>query len=174
MEKLLWLNATHIKTAAPKTLVPHVETLLKARYPAVAIPGARIEEVLLAHRERSKTLVDIVDAAVMYLPGHREIDQAAAAKFLTADALPSLKRFQALLGQAAFTKEAHEAVFASLIAETGQKMATLAQPLRVALTGKTVSPGIYDVLRLLGKDEAMNRIDETIRAIESAGVARPA
>jgi glutamyl-tRNA synthetase len=60
-----------------------------------------------------------------------------------------------------------------LIAETGQKMAALAQPLRVALTGKTVSPGIYDVLRLLGKAEALARIDAAIRAIESGRVAPP-
>jgi glutamyl-tRNA synthetase len=171
MEKLLWLNATLIKTAEPKTIVPHVEVLLKTRHPALEIPGARIEEVLLAHRERSKTLVDIVDAAVMYLPGRREIDPAAASKFLTAEALPSLQRFHARLGESPFTKDAIEGIFAALIAETGQKMAALAQPVRVALTGKTVSPGIYDVLRLLGKTEAMTRIDDTIRAIEAGRFA---
>jgi glutamyl-tRNA synthetase len=172
IDKLLWLNATSIKTAEPKTIVPHVEVLLKNRHPALEIPSARIEEVLLAHRERSKTLVDIVDAAVMYLPGRREIDPAAASKFLTAEALPSLQRFHARLGESAFTKDAIEGIFAALIAETGQKMAALAQPVRVALTGKTVSPGIYDVLRLLGKTEALTRIDETIRAIESGRFAR--
>jgi glutamyl-tRNA synthetase len=173
MEKLLWLNATYIKTAEPKTVVPHIETLLKARRPELQIPGSRLEEVLLAHRERSKTLVDIVDAVVMYLPGRREFDPAAATKCLTAETLPFLKRFQALLEQTAYTKDAHEAMFAGLIAETGQKMAALAQPVRVALTGKTVSPGIYDVLRLLGKPEAVARIDETVRAIESGRFAPP-
>jgi glutamyl-tRNA synthetase len=173
MEKLLWLNATYIKTAEPKAIVPHVETLLKVRHPELQIPGARIEEVLLAHRERSKTLLDIVDAAVMYLPGRREFDPAAAAKCLTVETLPFLKRFQALLDQTPFAKDSHEAMFAALIAETGQKMATLAQPLRVALTGKTVSPGIYDVLRLLGKSEALTRVDETVRAIESGRFAPP-
>ncbi|MFZ5861593.1 MAG: glutamate--tRNA ligase [Nitrospirota bacterium] len=167
MDKLLWLNATYIKTVEPKALVPHVETLLNARYPALEISTGRLEEVLVAHRERSKTLADIVDAAVMYLPGRREFDPAAASKCLTAESLPFLKRFHALLDQTPFSKDAHEAMFAALIAETGQKMAALAQPLRVALTGKTVSPGIYDVLRLLGKAEALTRIDETIRAIES-------
>jgi glutamyl-tRNA synthetase len=53
-----------------------------------------------------------------------------------------------------------------MMAETGQKMAKLAQPLRVALTGKSVSPGIYDVLRLLGKDEALARVTSVIRALE--------
>ncbi len=173
-EKLLWLNATYLKSAEPKTIVPQVEDLLRKRHPTPTVSSARIEDVLLAHRERSKTLVEIADAVLMYLPGRREIDPAAAAKFLTAEALPTLKRLHALLGEAPFTKEAHETVFATVIAETGQKMATLAQPLRVALTGKTVSPGIYDVLRLLGKAEAMARIDEAIKGIEANRFARPA
>lgn len=164
-EKLLWLNAEYLKTAEPKSLVAPIEALLKARRPAENISAARIEDVVLAHRERSKTLVDLADAVVMYLPGRREIDPAAAAKFLTPQALPFMRRFLALLRNAPFTKEAHEAAFAALIAETGQKMAALAQPLRVALTGKTVSPGIYDVLRLLGKDEAASRIESAIRFI---------
>jgi glutamyl-tRNA synthetase len=174
IEKLLWLNATYLKAVEPKTIVAQVEDLLRKRQAPTDITGARIEEIFLAHRERSKTLVEIADAVLMYLPSRREIDRAAAAKFLTADVLPSLKRLLALLSEAPFTKEAHEAVFATVIAETGQKMATLAQPLRVALTGKTVSPGIYDVLRLLGKAEALARIEEAIRAIESNRFARPA
>ncbi|MEW6683016.1 MAG: glutamate--tRNA ligase [Nitrospirota bacterium] len=167
VEKLLWLNATYLKTAEPKTIVPHVEALLSARHAPSDLSSSRVEEVLLAHRERSKTLVDIADAILMYRPGRREIDPAAAAKFLTPDVLPDLRRLLVLLREAPFTKEAHEAVFATLMAETGRKMATLAQPLRVALTGKTVSPGIYDVLRLLGKDEATVRIEDAIQAIES-------
>jgi glutamyl-tRNA synthetase len=174
VEKLLWLNATYLKTAEPKTIVPHVEVLLKTRHAPPDLSSTRIEEVLLAHRERSKTLVDIVDAVLMYLPGRREIDPAAAAKFLTPDVLPDLKRLSTLLREAPFTKQAQEAVFATLIAETGRKMATLAQPLRVALTGKSVSPGIYDVLRLLGKDESMARIEEAVRAIEANRFAHPA
>lgn len=110
----------------------------------------------------------------MYLPDRREIDAATAAKFLTAGTAPSLQRLLAFLREAPFTKEAHEVVFATPIAETGQKMATLAQPLRVALTGKTVSPGICDVLRLLGKAEALARIDEAINGIETNRFARPA
>ncbi len=174
VDKLLWLNATYLKTAEPKTIVPHVEALLKARGAPSDVSGARIEDVLVAHRERSKTLIDIADAVLMYLPGRREIDPAAAAKFLTPDVLPDMKRLLALLREAPFTKDAHEAAFAALMAETGRKMATLAQPLRVALTGKTVSPGIYDVLRLLGKDEAIARIEDAVHAIETHRFARPA
>lgn len=174
IDKLLWLNATYLKTAEPKTIVPPVEDLLKSRHAPADISSARIEEVFLAHRERSKTLVEIAEAVLMYVPGRREIDPAAAEKFLTADVLPSLKRIHGLLLEAPFTKEAHEALFATVIAETGRKMAALAQPLRVALTGKTVSPGIYDVLRLLGKTEAIARIDEVIQGIESNRFARSA
>lgn len=167
VEKLLWLNATYLKAAEPKTVVPQVERLLAQRHTSVGLSPDRIAEVFLAHRERSRTLVEIADAVLMYLPGHCEIDAAAGAKFLTPSALPVLKRIRDLLRDAPFTKEAHEGVFATMIAETGQKMAALAQPLRVALTGKTVSPGIYDVMRLLGKEETLRRIDDAIAAIEA-------
>ncbi|HEY4658727.1 MAG TPA: hypothetical protein VIH11_04380, partial [Gemmatimonadaceae bacterium] len=126
----------------------------------------RIAEVFLAHRERARTLVDIADAVATYLPGHRHINAEAGRKFLTADALPFLTRFLDLLRAAPFDKPAQEQIFTTMMAETGEKMARLAQPLRVALTGKSVSPGIYDVLRLLGKDEAITRVAAVIRALE--------
>jgi glutamyl-tRNA synthetase len=166
-DKLLWLNATYLKTVEPKTIVPLVQDLLAKRVVGTGdMSSLRIEEIFLAHRERARTLLDIADAVLTYLPGYREIDPEAGRRFLTPAALPSMKRFYALLADAPFEKAAHEAIFDTLKAETGQKMAALAQPLRVALTGKSVSPGIYDVLRLLGKDEAQARISSVVRDIE--------
>jgi len=167
IDKLLWLNATYLKAADPNTIVPLVQQLLAQRASAMPpVSPSRIEDIYLAHRERAKTLIDIVDAVLMYIPGHRKIDPAAGRKFLTAESLPFLKRFGALLADASFEKAAQETIFEALKAETGQKMAALAQPLRVALTGKSVSPGIFDVLRLLGKDEALARISGVVREIE--------
>ncbi|MEO5657426.1 MAG: glutamate--tRNA ligase [Nitrospiria bacterium] len=171
LEKLQWLNATYLKTVEPKSIAPLVQDLLAKRGAGDAASPGRIEEVFLAHRERSKTLVDIADAVMMYVPGQRVIDAEAEKKFLTAPALPALGRVHTLLRDAPFTKDAHEHLFATLMTETGQKMATLAQPLRVALTGRSVSPGIYDVLRLLGKDEALARIESAIRLIEGGSTA---
>jgi len=166
-DKLLWVNATYLKTADPKTVVPLVQRLLAHRTSAIPpVSPSRIEDIYITHRERARTLIDIAEAVLMYVPGHREIDPAAGRKFLTAESLPFLKRFCTLLADAPFDKAAQEAIFDTLKAETGQKMAALAQPLRVALTGKSVSPGIFDVLRLLGKEEALARISAVVRDIE--------
>ena len=165
-EKLLWLNATYLKAADPKSVIPPIRNLLATRGLGGDVGDERIAEVFLAHRERARTLVDIADAVATSLPGHRHIDAEAGRKFLTADALPFLTRFLDLLRPAPFDKPAQEQIFTTMMAETGEKMARLAQPLRVALTGKSVSPGIYDVLRLLGKDEAITRVAAVIRALE--------
>ncbi len=165
-EKLLWLNAMYVKTTDPKAILPAVRDLLAARGVGGAVRDDRIVDVFLAHRERARTLVEIVDAVMMYVPGHRQIDAEAGRKFLTPDTLPFLKRSFELLSAAPFDKPAQEQIFATMMAETGHKMAKLAQPLRVALTGKSVSPGIYDVLRLLGKDEALARVTSVIKALE--------
>jgi len=165
-EKLLWLNATYLKTADPKAILPALRALLATRGIGSTVSDERIADVFLAHRERARTLVEIADAVMMYVPGLRQIDAEAGQKFLTPDALPFLKRVCDLLRAAPFEKPAQEQIFATMMAETGQKMAKLAQPLRVALTGKSVSPGIYDVLRLLGKDEALARVTSVIRALE--------
>ena len=65
-----------------------------------------------------------------------------------------------------FTKEVLEKIFRGLLEEEGLKMGKLAQPLRVALTGGTVSPGIYEVMELLGKTRTLDRIRKGIKEAE--------
>jgi len=170
-EKLLWLNAQYIRTAEPKRvaecLIPHLQ---KKGYNEAAfsrIPGGN-EALVPPLRERSQTLIEMANRAVPYLEENITIEEPAAQKFLTPTIAPSLKKFsQRLEAASEFTKEVLEEVFHKILEEDGLKMGKLAQPVRVALTGGTVSPGIYEVMELLGKQRTLNRLQAGIHRAES-------
>ena len=122
------------------------------------IPGG-VEALIPPLRERSETLLDFVEGAAPYLVESMPMDEAAATKHLTAAIAPTLQEFADLVeAESEFSKEILEQVLHGLIERRGLKMGKLAQPLRVALTGRTVSPGIYEVMALLGKDRTLQRI----------------
>ena len=122
-------------------------------------------------RERSETLLDMVGGATPYLMETIEIEEKAAKKFLTPAIAPSLRKFADRIEAASeFTKEVLEGIFHVILEEEGLKMGKLAQPLRVALTGRTVSPGIYEVMELLGKERVLTRLQKGIQEAESGFV----
>jgi glutamyl-tRNA synthetase len=116
--------------------------------------------------ERSHTLVEMKQAALPFLLDDIVLDEKARTKHLTADTAPLLgelvKRLQPL---DAFTHDAIESVFNALVAEKGIKLGKLAQPVRVAVTGGTVSPGIFEVLQVLGKEKTLKRIQAAVSKI---------
>jgi len=161
-EKLKWVNAQYIRTSEPKRVADALKPFLtNAGYDEAAmarIPGG-IEALIPPLRERSETLLDFVDGAAPFLAESMPMDEAAATKHLTPAIAPSLKEFADLIEtEADFSKETLEHALQGLIDRQGLKMGKVAQPLRVALTGRTVSPGIYEVMGLLGKDRTIQRI----------------
>ena len=166
-EKLLWMNAHYIRTSAPKGVAEQLIPFLKKEgYDEEAftkIPGG-VEALIPPLRERSETLVDMVNGATPYLVEPVTIDEVAAKKHLTSAIVPSLKKFAERLQSASdFSKETLEGIFHAILEEDGLKMGKLAQPLRVVLTGRTVSPGIYEVMELLGKERTLGRIHQSIQ-----------
>ena len=118
-------------------------------------------------RERAKTLTELVDAAHYYLSDEISFDDKAAKKFLTKEAaapLQSLIPKLSALGD--FTAPAIEQAFTSTLEEHRLQMGTLAQPVRVALTGGTVSPGIHDVIAVLGKERTIRRLEKALEYIQ--------
>ena len=128
--------------------------LLSAGYDHTAlarIPGGA-EALIPPLRERSETLLDIVQGAVPYLAEPMTMDEDAATKHLTFAIAASLKEFaDQVEAEAGFSKENLERILHGIIERQGLKMGKVAQPLRVALTGRTVSPGIYEVDAIVGK-----------------------
>jgi len=165
-EKLLWLNAEYIKTSPPddvvRALVPLLEAAgLQAEVRAVSVDW--LAQLVVLVRERAKTLLEMVDWVRPYFGTGVTFDEEAAKKFLTPAIVPMLRklveRFEALPG---FSKQQWEDSFKQVVAEEGMKMGQLAQPVRVALTGRTASPGLFDVMDVLGRERTLARLQQGI------------
>ncbi|TSA01465.1 MAG: glutamate--tRNA ligase [Nitrospiraceae bacterium] len=165
-EKLLWLNGHYLKTADTTRVAELLLPFLRKR--GVLDGGAQPDSVWLgklvgALRERSQTLVEMADKAAPFFQESVMMDQDAAKKFLTVAVQPAFARLVAVLDQTSvFEHDALEQGFKSVLAETGLSMGKLAQPVRVALTGGTVSPGIFDVMALLGRERTLARLKKAI------------
>ncbi len=161
-EKLKWVNAQYIRKKEPQEVAVALTPFLHAAGyddEAIARISGGAKALIPPLRERSETLLDFVEGAVPYLVESMEMDEAAATKHLKAGIAPSLQEFADLVeAESDFSKETLERLLKDLIERQELKMGKIAQPLRVALTGRTVSPGIYEVMTLLGKDRTLQRI----------------
>ncbi|HNP30399.1 MAG TPA: glutamate--tRNA ligase [Nitrospirales bacterium] len=161
-EKLRWVNAQYIRNGDPKhvadALIPFLHSAGYDDAALARIPGGA-EALIPPLRERSETLLDIVQGAVPYLVESVTMDEEAAKKHLTSAIAPSLQAFaDQVEAETDFSKETLERILHGIIEGQGLKMGKVAQPLRVALTGRTISPGIYEVMGLLGKERSLQRI----------------
>jgi glutamyl-tRNA synthetase len=165
--KLLWMNAHYIRHNDPQRVAALLQPFLEQAglgKEAKSMPAGWMEKLVIALRERAQTLVELAAAAIPYVQQDVIMDEAAAKKYLTPAIAAALEllvtRIEALPG---FTKAVLEEAFKEVLAAHGLKMGELAQPVRVALTGRTASPGIFDVLDLLGRERAIARLQHAIR-----------
>jgi glutamyl-tRNA synthetase len=166
-EKLLWLNHHYIQQADAGRLAGLVLDLLKKD--GIVMQGSEpdidwFKKLVTMLTERSHTLVELKAGALPFLAEEITIDDKARVKHLTPDVAPLLSELIIRLKSIdRFTHDEVEKVFNALVAEKGIKLGKLAQPVRVALTGGTVSPGIFEVLEVMGKEKAIKRIEAAIR-----------
>ena len=162
-EKLLSINAHWIKTSEPKVIGQAVLPFLHAAGVPEAVVDAKLEKAVMGFRERSKTLVEMAGKVKPYYTRGITIEGEAAAKHLGPDGKLMLGRVkEMLIGVAEWKAPALDPIVKIIADATGAKMGAIAQPIRVAVTGGTVSPGIGDTLELLGREEAMRRIDAAL------------
>mgnify|MGYP001598352755 FL=1 len=166
-EKLLWLNAHYIKESRPEYIAKLLIPFLEAK--GLKIEGEeRLKMAVKTLQERSKTLLEMADSAGFYFKKEILYEEKAAQKFLTRDILEIFKELISRMeGLANFAHNAIEAVFDDVVSKKTVKLGKIAQPVRVALTGGTVSPGIFEVIETLGKDETITRLNKAIAFIES-------
>jgi glutamyl-tRNA synthetase len=166
-EKLLWLNFHYMKERPLAQLAREVRPFIEQR--GLTVPGddAWLEKMIATLRERAKTLVELVDFASFYLKDEIEIDAKAAAKFLKPETAPALTALADELQSigADFNEQSVKAAFERVMERYGMKLGQLAQPVRVALTGGTVSPGIFEVIAVLGPDRTITRLRAAIQGI---------
>jgi len=169
-KKLEAINAHHIRNMTDEALVeaalsllPEIEggAMLQSQFATkqcqqflAAMPGLK---------ERAKTLVELIDNAHFIIAERPLFLEDKAAAILDS---PARSRLSALLPKLAACADWQEEALAALIRahteELGIKLKDLAQPLRAALTGRTTSPGVFEVMVVLGRDEVLARLQDQI------------
>jgi glutamyl-tRNA synthetase len=168
-EKLEWVNFQHLKKLSLSELAQTVKPLLAER--GWPVPeDAWLEKMVATLQERAKTLVELLERAEFCLREDIEIDPKAAEKHLAhADPRPLRELRDQLADLADWNAASIQQAFDQVMTRHGLKLGKLAQPVRVALTGVTASPGIFEVADLLGRRRTLKRLEQALETAE-AGV----
>jgi glutamyl-tRNA synthetase len=158
VEKLTWLNQQHMMRAPATRIVPVLRWHLE-REGIEAANEAQLEQIVLSQRERAKTVREMALNSVFFFRAPAAYDEKAVRKHVTADVLALLAEATKELEQLAdWSAPAIHQVISGFAAAKGISLGKLAQPIRLAVCGGTVSPPIDATLAILGKSESMARL----------------
>ncbi len=168
-EKLLWLNAQHLRSTPLSELRELVWPFLLRQgtvKEGQRLNAAWLERAIGSLLERSRTLLELAQSLHYYIAEDIEPQEEARKKFLHQESLPYLKDvLKGLEALEDFRQARIEEVFKEVVQRHGVKLAKVAQPVRVAVTGGTVSPGIFEVLEILGRQKTLRRLRRAIELI---------
>lgn len=174
-EKLLWLNQHYIKSGDPQRLGELLRPFL-VRQGAVppeaasAVPIAKLARAVELFRERSETLVELAEKARFVFSDHLEYDRKGVEEFLTPEKRLLLQGLVVELADLnEFTVGKVEEATRAYLERAGRQLKEIAQTCRVALTGKTAGPGLFETMEILGKDVVMKRLRRALALIEEEG-----
>ncbi|MFA5624959.1 MAG: glutamate--tRNA ligase [Bradymonadales bacterium] len=166
-DKLVWVNEQQLRLVSLEHLANHV-------LPLFAKKGVELErnewldKLLEMMRKRAHNLHEIVDDSLFIFKAPTEYEEKSASRHFNAESATHLRSLaDAIEAVEEWSEESIEAAFKDLVAKTGVKMGKLAQPARVAIVGCAQSPGIYEVLWFVGKDEAVARLKRAADSITS-------
>jgi glutamyl-tRNA synthetase len=169
-EKLLWLSGQYIMNTSSVRLVELVKPFLvqeKVIGEAESVDAAWLAKAIDTLKERAKTLVELARSLRYYIAREVDYNEKAQAKFLNEKSLPYLLELREYLaGLQDFSRGQLEKIFRDITERRGIKLGNLAQPVRVAMTGGTESPGIFEVIEIVGREKTLSRLDKAIRTIE--------
>jgi glutamyl-tRNA synthetase len=161
-DKLLWLNQQHMVRSPPTALIPHLRARLR-RLGADSDDEQLLEGVIVAQRERAKTLKEMAENSRFFFADDVRMDPKAVAKHLTADALAILAQVRAKLAALGeWNAVTIHDLLNALAAELQVGLGKVAQPVRVAVTGTAVSPPIDATLALLGRERSLARLEAAL------------
>jgi glutamyl-tRNA synthetase len=166
--KLESLNGHYIRNSDDVALVKAFEDVVQFAPNGPEIQNrlnertrAQLLQAMPGLKERAKTLLDLVDGAAFIFAARPLALDAKAAPLATDEMRKLVSKLKDILAQVSpWTAEMAESAIRSYAEESSLKLGAIAQPLRVALTGRTTSPGIFDVLAVLGKDESLARLGD--------------
>ncbi|MDX9715140.1 MAG: glutamate--tRNA ligase [Dissulfurispiraceae bacterium] len=165
-EKLLWLNGQYIIKSDPEKLAELVIPFLTKD--GVITEAQEVDMKWLARavatlQERAKTLIELAAGLKYYIAEEIDIDQKAAEKFLKPAHLEYLKDLKELLPEADnFVSAEIEKAFMAAAEKHSTKLGSIAQPARVAMTGNTASPGMFELMEILGRPKVIKRLSKVL------------
>jgi glutamyl-tRNA synthetase len=166
-KKLDWLNSQYIKRMEVDQLVQRVRPFIEAKGYSITDPPL-LRKAVLSLRERAKTLVEMADLSEFYFCEEIAYDEKAAGKFLTPETVPVLDQMIVSLSkESILDKKVGHGFIQQLAEKRGESLVKIAQPLRVALTGKSASPPIDEVMEVLGKERVIQRLQRAIEFIKA-------
>ncbi len=167
--KLLWMNARYIAELSPEELWRRISPYLQEFCTARGIkPPEKAFGLQLAalYRERLRTLTEAPEKMAFFLADPRDYDAKGARKFWKEPAPERLRELMDRFARVSAWDHVHlEEVINGYAEELGVSRAKLIHPLRLALTGGTASPGIFDVMTLLGRDTCLRRIRAALETL---------
>jgi glutamyl-tRNA synthetase len=167
-EKLMWLNQQHMMRSDPERLALVLKEQLE-RLGVETDDMATLAGIVVAQRERSKTFAEMARNSLYFFRDFESYDEKAAKKTLTADTAPTIRQArEALAKLASWTAPAVHDCLSGLAASLGVNLGKIAQPLRVAVAGGSVSPPIDQTLALAGRDRVLARIDRALAYAEKS------
>jgi glutamyl-tRNA synthetase len=168
--KLLWLNQHYIKSLPRDELVATLLPFLAEVAGHAVEPTPELGQLVDLLRERGKTLRDMAEQAGFLVREEIAYEEKAARKFLKDESLPVLEDLhQRLAALEEWSEPALEQVFDDVrIGHGNLGMGKLAQPVRVAISGRSATPGIYETLAVLGKQRSVGRIAKAIQYMRRA------
>lgn len=172
-EKLLWLNSQYIINSRNEELAELVIPFLvkeKVIEEGQNLDTRWLSKAVATLKERSKTLAELAQSLRYYIADEIEYNSKAKEKFLNDKNLPNLIELHELLKNLDdFSLSGIEKVFMSIIEKHNIKLGNIAQPVRVAMTGRTESPGIFEVIEIAGKEKTLKRLEKAITVIKDGG-----
>src|SRR5262245_11810131 len=170
--KLEWLSQEYLKAADPPTLARLATPFLERAGLPVPADTGWLGRALSTLKERAKTLVELVEKSRIYFERPTSYEPQAARNFFTPDGAARLRTLVARLeALEEFTLATVEAVYRELTTALGLKLVDLAQLTRLAVTGTTVSPPIFEVIALLGRAETATRLRAALEVAGRGGEA---
>jgi glutamyl-tRNA synthetase len=171
-DKLLWLNQHYIKTGDPRRLGKLLrEFLIKEGIDYETLD--KLEKAVVLWRERVKTLVELASSARFLFSDDFKYDPEGVEKFFSAEKAPLLERLAWELEgveDKGFTSSTLEVTIRSFLKSQGKKLKDIAQTCRLALTGKLIGPGLFEVMEALGKEEVCRRLRRAVSQMKDLRV----
>lgn len=162
--KLHWLNSEYIKNYPLDELTKIVADQLASE--SIKVDHSFLMKILPPLQVRAKKVTELVDNAKYFIDSSFTYDPVGVKKFFTDSSRSHLENIiDRLENSLEFTPDSIEEVITKFLQDSSLKLKEIAQPVRLALTGRVVSCGIYDIMAILGKDESINRLKRAVNFI---------